>query len=54
MVDKVTIVAVHVTHQRGDALLNIAQGLGLDAAPDFFQRVDEARQLVRRDLSVQR
>ena len=53
MKDAVTIVVVHVTRQHDKSLLNVGQDLGLKAATNFFQRVDEARHFIGRDPSIQ-
>jgi hypothetical protein len=53
MKDAVTIVVVYVTRQHDQSLLNISQDLGLEAATNFLQRVDEARQFVGRYPPVQ-
>jgi hypothetical protein len=48
MEDTVTIVIVHVSRQCGEALLNIAQELGLDASPNFPQSENKFCQFVSR------
>jgi hypothetical protein len=45
--------AIHILRQQRQSLLHVVQDLALKAAPNFFQRVDKARQFVSRDLSVQ-
>ena len=54
MKDALTIVVVHISRQQGQSLLDVDQGLRLQTGSDFLQHIDEARQLIRRDPTVQR